>query len=130
MPDKHDFDLVNPIVRRWQRDAEADPEGFWAAAAQELPWFKPWDRVFEWQPPTFSWFLGAETNLAYNCLDHHVRQGNGGRAAFAQRPGIAGGFLGADYLAVDIAYPSALISIDKGSQKASRDEQWFSIFAY
>jgi acetyl-CoA synthetase len=81
MPDKRDFDLVNPIVRRWQRDAAEDPEGFWAAAAQELPWFKPWDRVFDWQPPTFSWFLGGETNLAYNCLDYHVRQGHGGRAA-------------------------------------------------
>ena len=81
MPDKRDFDLVNPIVRRWQRDAAEDPEGFWAVAARELPWFKPWDRVFEWQPPTFSWFRGGETNLAYNCLDYHVEQGQGGRAA-------------------------------------------------
>ena len=25
-----------------------DPEGFWAEKAQELFWFKPWDRVFTW----------------------------------------------------------------------------------
>lgn len=73
--------LVNPIVRRWQQDATADPEGFWALAAEALPWFRKWDRVFEWKFPTFRWFLGAQTNLAYNCLDHHVARGWGGRAA-------------------------------------------------
>ncbi|HLF79595.1 MAG TPA: AMP-binding protein, partial [Dehalococcoidia bacterium] len=81
MPDRPDVDLVNPIVRRWQREASLDPEGFWAAAAEALPWFRPWDTVFEWQPPTFRWFIGGETNLAYNCLDQHVKAGQGGRAA-------------------------------------------------
>jgi acetyl-CoA synthetase len=46
-----------------------------------LPWFRPWDRVFEWTPPTFRWFLGAETNLCYNAIDRHVLAGEGGRAA-------------------------------------------------
>jgi acetyl-CoA synthetase len=74
-------ELVNPIVREWKRRATEDPDGFWAAAAAELPWFKPWDRVFEWTPPTFRWFLGGETNLSYNCLDRHVARGWGGHAA-------------------------------------------------
>src|SRR5919198_180883 len=65
------------LVRAWQREAAADPEGFWARAAQKLPWFRPWDRVFEWDPPTFRWFLGAQTNLSYNCLDRHVAAGRG-----------------------------------------------------
>jgi len=76
-----DSGLINPEVRRWRRWASDDPEGFWAAAAEALPWFRPWDRVFEWQPPTFRWFLGGETNLAYNCVDHHVQAGRGGQAA-------------------------------------------------
>ena len=76
-----DSDLINPEVRRWRRWASDDPEGFWAAAAEALPWFRPWDRVFEWQPPTFRWFLGGETNLAYNCVDQHVQAGRGGQAA-------------------------------------------------
>ena len=57
------MDLVNPLVRRMVEDGEADPEGFWARAAAELPWFRGWDAVFEPDPPTFRWFGGAQTNL-------------------------------------------------------------------
>ena len=73
--------LITPIVNRWLEDGLRDPEGFWERAAQELPWFRRWDRVFEWTPPTFRWFIGAETNLAFNALDHHVARGRGGHAA-------------------------------------------------
>jgi acetyl-CoA synthetase len=72
---------VNPIVRRWRQDATENPDQFWARAAEQLPWFRTWDRVFEWQRPTFRWFLGGQTNLAYNALDHHVRRGWGGHTA-------------------------------------------------
>lgn len=75
------MDLINPIVRRWLDDAKADPEAFWARAADQLPWFRKWDRVFEWDFPNFRWFLEAQTNLAYNCLDYHVAQGRGGHTA-------------------------------------------------
>jgi len=73
--------LINPIIRRWQHQAETDPDGFWGRAAEALPWFRKWDRVFEWAPPTFRWFVGAQTNMAYNCLDHHVARGWGGHTA-------------------------------------------------
>jgi len=72
---------VNPVVRRWIDDGLRDPEAFWARAASAIPWFKTWDRVFEWTFPTFRWFIGAETNLAYNALDYPVAQGRGGHAA-------------------------------------------------
>ncbi|HKZ86538.1 MAG TPA: acetate--CoA ligase [Anaerolineae bacterium] len=72
---------INPIVRRWRQEALDDPDGFWGRAADHLPWFRKWDRVFEWNPPTFRWFVGAQTNLAYNCLDHHVARGWGGHTA-------------------------------------------------
>ena len=75
------MDLVNPLVRRMIEDGEADPEGFWARAAAELPWFRGWDAVFEPDPPTFRWFAGAQTNIAWQCLDHHVGRGRGGHAA-------------------------------------------------
>src|SRR5215204_5967573 len=75
------MDLINPVVRRWRDEASTDPDGFWARAAEQLPWFRKWDRVFEWEPPTFRWFVGGQTNLAYNCLDVHVEQGQAGRAA-------------------------------------------------
>jgi acetyl-CoA synthetase len=75
------MDLINPIVRRWIQDAAADPEAFWARAAQELPWFRKWDRTFSWDFPFFRWFEGGQTNLAYNALDHHVQRGRGGQTA-------------------------------------------------
>ena len=75
------METINPIVRRWRRDATRDPEGFWSRAAEQLNWFRKWDLVFEHDFPTFRWFVGARTNLAYNCIDHHVAGGLGGHAA-------------------------------------------------
>ncbi len=69
--------VSSTTAERLREDALRDPERFWARAAEELPWFRPWDEVFTWEFPTFRWFVGAETNLAYNCLDRHVV---GGRA--------------------------------------------------
>ncbi|HEV7864589.1 MAG TPA: AMP-binding protein, partial [Acidimicrobiia bacterium] len=75
------MDVVNPMVRRMQQEARDDPDGFWANEAERLPWFRKWDTVFDWTPPTFRWFSGAETNLAWNCLDRHVAAGRGGHGA-------------------------------------------------
>jgi acetyl-CoA synthetase len=75
------METVSPIVKRWKHDAESDPERFWGRAAERIHWFRTWDRTFEWEPPTFRWFVGGLTNLSYNCLDHHVERGRGGHAA-------------------------------------------------
>src|SRR5689334_10048169 len=72
---------IHPIVRRWRQDATDNPDQFWARAARQLPWFRAWDSVFEWDRPSFRWFIGGQTNLAYNALDHHVARGWGGHAA-------------------------------------------------
>ena len=74
------MNLVTPVVARWLQDGLSAPERFWARAADQLHWFRRWDRVFEWNPPTFRWFIGAETNLCYNALDRHVAAGRGGIA--------------------------------------------------
>src|SRR5215471_13928739 len=73
--------LVTPVIQRWIDEGRRDPDGLWARAASELPWFRKWERVFEWDPPTFSWFVGGETNLGFNAVDRHVLDGDGGRAA-------------------------------------------------
>jgi acetyl-CoA synthetase len=75
------MEVVSPTVRALQRQGVEDPERLWADAAERLPWFRPWDRVLEWEPPNFRWFTGATTNLAHNCLDRHVRGGRAGHAA-------------------------------------------------
>src|SRR5918999_5719688 len=53
--------------------AEADPEAFWEEQAQALEWAKPWDKVLEWDPPWAKWFVGAQINASYNCLDRHLQ---------------------------------------------------------
>jgi acetyl-CoA synthetase len=73
--------LINPIVQKWIDEGKHDPEGFWGRAADQLPWFRKWDRVLDWTPPTFKWFVGGQTNLAYNALDYHVKRGWGGHTA-------------------------------------------------
>jgi len=52
--------------------AEADPEAYWAGWAEQLHWFRKWDRVLEWEPPYAKWFTGGTLNAAYNCLDRHL----------------------------------------------------------
>ncbi|TMC72859.1 MAG: acetate--CoA ligase [Chloroflexi bacterium] len=68
-------------VLAWRREATEDPEGFWGRAAEQVPWFKKWERVLDWQPPTFRWYSGGLSNLAYNCVDHHVAAGRGKHVA-------------------------------------------------
>jgi len=82
------MELINPRVRSMVRASLDDPEAFWAAAAELLPWFQKWDSVLDWNPERpdergryFTWFQGARTNLAYNCIDRHVERGWGGHAA-------------------------------------------------
>ncbi len=73
--------LVTPAVQRWIDDGHNEPEAFWARAAEGVPWFQRWDRVFERDGATFRWFIGGQTNLAYNALDHHVAAGRGDHVA-------------------------------------------------
>ena len=62
-------------------EAEKDYEGFWARFAEELDWFKKWDTVLEWNPPHAKWFSGGQINVAYNCLDRHIKTARRNKAA-------------------------------------------------
>ena len=57
------------------------PEEFWAKAAEELHWFAKWNQVLDWKPPHAKWFVGAKTNVAYNCLDAQIAKGRGDKTA-------------------------------------------------
>lgn len=61
---------------------KSNPEEFWATAAQDITWYKLWDRVFDPYMGEYGrWFAGAECNTAYNCLDRHVEAGRGDQPA-------------------------------------------------
>ena len=66
---------------RWTRLAEEEPERFWSEIASELTWFSPWRSVLEWKAPFAKWFVGATTNVAYNCLDRHLTSWRRNKAA-------------------------------------------------
>jgi propionyl-CoA synthetase len=59
-----------------------DPEGFWAAAAEDVHWDRRWDRVFDdSRPPFYRWFAGGMLNTCYNAVDIHVDRGRGKQQA-------------------------------------------------
>jgi acetyl-CoA synthetase len=63
------------------KESVEQPEKFWARAAEQLQWFKKWDKVLEWNQPWAKWFLGGELNLSYNCLDRHIQTARKNKAA-------------------------------------------------
>jgi len=57
----------------YQRSID-DPEGFWAEMAEQLDWFKKWDKVLveDFKEAKHEWFVGGKLNACYNCLDRHL----------------------------------------------------------
>ncbi|MFV0388688.1 MAG: acetate--CoA ligase, partial [Pyrinomonadaceae bacterium] len=64
----------------YERAAE-DPVGFWESAAENLHWFKKWEKGLEWELPHAKWFVGGEINATYNCLDRHLETWRRNKAA-------------------------------------------------
>eukprot|EP00746_Dinoflagellata_sp_MGD_P001426 gnl/MRDRNA2_/MRDRNA2_102692_c0_seq1.p1 gnl/MRDRNA2_/MRDRNA2_102692_c0~~gnl/MRDRNA2_/MRDRNA2_102692_c0_seq1.p1 ORF type:complete len:683 (-),score=145.89 gnl/MRDRNA2_/MRDRNA2_102692_c0_seq1:165-2213(-) len=67
----------------------ADPSAFWGEIGKKFHWQKPFSEVgpkynFDIRkgPITTEWFIGGETNIAYNCLDAQIQQGNGDKVAY------------------------------------------------
>lgn len=66
------------VYSSWQ----ANPEAFWAQAAQDVHWYKTWDKVLDdSRAPLYRWFPGAEVNSCYNALDVHVENGRSSQLA-------------------------------------------------
>jgi acetyl-CoA synthetase len=61
-----------------------DPEGFWAEMAEQLDWFKKWDKVLvqDFSDAKHQWFVGGKLNVSYNCLDRHLTTPRKNKAAF------------------------------------------------
>ncbi|AMD92226.1 acetyl-coenzyme A synthetase [Desulfomicrobium orale DSM 12838] len=46
---------------------------FWADAARELDWFRPWNAVLDSsRAPRHTWFPGGQCNIVHNALDRHI----------------------------------------------------------
>ncbi len=67
--------------RKLAKQAEKDPERFWASIAKELHWDCPWKKVLVWKPPFAQWFVGGKLNVSTNCLDRHLTTWRRNKAA-------------------------------------------------
>ncbi|MEM2191272.1 MAG: acetyl-coenzyme A synthetase N-terminal domain-containing protein [Archaeoglobaceae archaeon] len=57
-------------------------EKWWENWANQIHWFKKWDKVLDdTNPPFYRWFVGGETNLAYLCTDWQIEKGKKNKVA-------------------------------------------------
>ncbi len=69
--------------REIYRRSVDDPEGFWSERAQELSWFKKWNKVldYDFHDARVRWFEGGKINVSLNCLDRHLDSWRKNKAA-------------------------------------------------
>ena len=69
----------------------SDGEAFWAEAAEDIHWYKKWDKVLDdSNPPFYRWFTGGEVNTCYNAVDRHVEEGRADQLALIYDTPITG----------------------------------------
>ncbi|MCK9931267.1 AMP-binding protein [Frankia sp. Mgl5] len=77
--------------RRAYEHERTDPEAFWAAAAREVEWTRPPERILDASaPPFYRWFPDAELNTCANALDRHVAAGRGDALALVYDSPVTG----------------------------------------
>jgi len=64
-------------------EADRDYEGFWARLAREhISWHKPFTTILDdSDAPFYKWFEDGLLNVAYNCLDRNLQNGNAEKTA-------------------------------------------------
>jgi propionyl-CoA synthetase len=73
------------------RQSLTEPEQFWARAAAEVDWTRPWDRVLDdSQAPFYRWFAGGQLNTCHNALDRHVAGGRADQPALVYDSPVTG----------------------------------------
>ncbi len=106
------------VYDSWKKN----PESFWAEAARDVSWYKLWDKVLDPYAGQYGrWFVGAECNTAYNCLDRHVEAGHGARTALIYDSPVTGTKQSYTYaqLTEDVAALAAVL-LDVGVRKGDR----------
>ena len=69
--------LDDETYLKWYKQSVKDPEKFWGKHGKRIDWFKPYKKV---KNTNFSgkvdikWFEDGVTNVAYNCIDRHLKK--------------------------------------------------------
>ncbi len=82
--------MANTYQTLYERSL-SDPDGFWSEVADDVHWFKRWDKVLDdTNIPYYRWFTGGVTNSCYNALDLHVDRCRGEQAALIYDSPVTG----------------------------------------
>src|SRR5690606_7475393 len=75
------------VYENWRRD----PARFWADAAQDIDWFRPFDKAFDANDGVYGrWFPGAVCNTCFNAVDRHVERGRADQLALIHDSAMTG----------------------------------------
>ncbi|EXJ63036.1 propionyl-CoA synthetase [Cladophialophora yegresii CBS 114405] len=89
----------NTVQDAVQQASLSDPARFWDKHAKELHWHKPYSTVLRQHTkklkdgtthPHWSWFPDGEISTTYNCVDRHVKAGNGDKMAMIWDSPVSG----------------------------------------
>ena len=61
--------------------AEENVVKYWESQAEQIHWFKKWDKALVWSPPHVRWFDGGKLNITFSCLDRHIEGPSRNKAA-------------------------------------------------
>ncbi len=83
---------IHKVPNSWKKSAHIDnagyekmyaasiknPEKFWAKHGKRIDWFKPYTKVksvnYNYPKVSIKWFYDGVTNVAYNCIDRHLKK--------------------------------------------------------
>lgn len=68
-------------LQKVRKDSIENLEQFWSNEADNLIWFKKWNKILDWNPPFAKWFVGGQLNVSVNCLDRHIDNHHKNKAA-------------------------------------------------
>jgi len=67
--DKHGIKDLDGLLEKCQ-----DIEWYWKEMADELlEFYKPYDKVLEWNAPWAKWFVNGKYNIVHDALDRHMK---------------------------------------------------------
>ena len=61
------------LFQKWQELGARDPEAYWAEAARELTWDRPFKKITTGDSPFIQWFADGMLNASVNCVDRHLK---------------------------------------------------------
>ena len=69
--------------KRIYKESIENPEKFWGELAEQLDWYKKWDKVLveDFTNAKHEWFVGGKLNVCYNCIDRHLKTWRKNKAA-------------------------------------------------